>query len=125
MSRSGDADALKKLSDTSVMPEADTHAAAAAAVLEHLDHIESGDIAQAISDYAEDAVLEVGEVGEGGNINSGTFRGHEAVGPWLDRWFSSFEHGSYRFTVEESIENGDRVYMTLLSAARGEGSGVD
>jgi ketosteroid isomerase-like protein len=70
-------------------------------------------------------VLEVGEVAEAGNINIGTFRGPEAVGPWLDGWFSSFERGSYRFQVEESIENGDRVYMTLVSIARGEGSGAE
>lgn len=47
------------------------------------------------------------------------------IGRWIDNWFSSFERGSYRFEVEESIGNGDRVYMALRHTARGEADSVD
>jgi ketosteroid isomerase-like protein len=107
------------------MPEADARPGTAAFVREHLGRMEYGDIVQGISDYAEDAVLEVALVGEAASILNGTFRGREAIGRWIDSWFSSFERGSYRFKVEESIENGDRVYMALDHTARGEASGVE
>lgn len=107
------------------MPEADARPATAAFVREHLERIERGEIAQGISDYAEDAVLEAAEVGEAGSILSGSFHGRDAIGRWMDSWFSSFEPGSYRFEIEESIENGDRVYMTLFHTARGEASRVE
>ena len=50
--------------------------------------------------------------------------GAKAAGDWVENWFSSFEPGSYRFDVEESIENGDCVFMTVHQAARGRASGV-
>ena len=108
-----------------VMPEADARLDSAAAVREHLDHIERGDMAQATVDYAEEAVLEADVGGEQGLLTRGTFHGREVAGRWVDDWFSSFEPGSYRFEVEESIENGDRVFMTVYHTARGAGSGVD
>jgi ketosteroid isomerase-like protein len=107
------------------MPEADARPDTAAIVREHLDHVERGDIVQAIADYAEDAVLEADVGGEQGLLFAGTFRGREAIGRWIDNWFSSFEPGSYRFEVVESIDNGDRVFMTTLNTARGGASGVD
>ena len=55
----------------------------------------------------------------------GTFHGRETIGRWIDNWFSSFEPGSYRFEVAESIENGDRVYLALRHFARGAASGAD
>jgi ketosteroid isomerase-like protein len=107
------------------VPEADARPDTAAAIRDHLARIEGGDIVGAISDYAEDAVLEAAEVGEADSLLTGTFHGREAIGRWIDSWFSSFERGSYRFEVEESIENGDRVFMTLSHTARGEASGVE
>jgi ketosteroid isomerase-like protein len=104
------------------MPETDARPETAATVCEHLDHIERGDIVQAIADYADDAVLEANFKGA---VHAGTFHGRQAIGRWIDNWFSSFERGSYRFEVEESIENGDRVFMTTLNTARGAGSGVE
>jgi hypothetical protein len=56
---------------------------------------------------------------------NGTFHGHETIGRWIDSWFSSFERGSYRFEVAESIENGDRIYLALRHTARGAASGAD
>jgi ketosteroid isomerase-like protein len=105
------------------MHEADTRPSPAATFREHLDHVENGDIVQATTDYAEDAVLEADPTGEQGLLLIGTFHGREAIGRWLDNWFSSFD--SYRFKVEESIENGDRAFMTVDHTARGEASGVD
>jgi ketosteroid isomerase-like protein len=107
------------------VPEADARPDTVAFVQEHLDRMERGDIVRGISDYAEDAVLEAAEVGEAGSLLTGTFQGREAIGRWIDGWFSSFDRGSYRFDVEESIENGDRVFMTLSHTARGAASSVE
>jgi ketosteroid isomerase-like protein len=104
---------------------ADTSQSPAATFREHLDHIERGDIVKATADYAEDAVLEADPTGEQGLLLIGTFHGREAAGRWVEDWFSSFEPGSYRFEVEESIENGDRGFMTVYHTARGEASGAD
>ena len=107
------------------MPKADARKDTAATFREHLDHIERGDIVQATADYAEDAVLEADPSGEQGLLLTGTFQGREAIGRWIDNWFSSFERGSYRFEVEESIDNGDWVFMTVFHTGRGAGSGVE
>jgi ketosteroid isomerase-like protein len=104
------------------MRGADTSPGPAATFREHLDHIERGDIVQATADYAEDAVLEADPTGEQGLLLIGTFHGREAIGRWVDNWFSSFD--SYRFKVEESIESGDRAFMTIQHMARGEASGA-
>jgi ketosteroid isomerase-like protein len=104
------------------MPETDARPDVVATVRAHLDHIEGGDLIQATLDYAEDATLEADFKGA---VHAGTFHGREAIGRWLDNWFSSFELGSYRFEVEESNSNGDRVFMTTLNTARGAASGVD
>jgi ketosteroid isomerase-like protein len=93
----------------------------AAIFREHLDHIERGDIVQATA-YAEDAVLEADPTGEQGILLIGTFCGREAIGRRVDNWFTSFD--SYRFKVEESIESGDRAFMTIRHTARGEASGA-
>jgi ketosteroid isomerase-like protein len=75
-------------------------------------------------DYAEDAVFENRQGGATeGSVVAGTHHGREAIGQWLANWFSTF--GSYRFEIEESIENGDRVYLALCSIARGEISGAE
>jgi ketosteroid isomerase-like protein len=108
------------------MPDARSRLDAAAVVKTHLARIQRGEILAAIADYANDCVLESRGVGttEGGLLN-GTFQGREAVGRWIDTWFSSFERGSYRFEVEESIEKGDRLYLALRHTARGAASGAD
>jgi ketosteroid isomerase-like protein len=103
------------------MAETDARPNTAATVREHLDHIERGDFVQATLDYAEDAVLEADFTGA---VHAGAFHGREAIGRWLDNWFSSFERGSYRFEVQESIPNGDRVFMTTMNTAPGAGSGA-
>jgi ketosteroid isomerase-like protein len=118
-------DGLEPTRDTAVVSEADARPDPAGAVREHLDRIERGDVYEAIADYAEDAVLEAIEMAEAGAVLTGTYPGREAIGRWLDNWFSSFEPGSYRFDVEESIENGERVFMTIHHTARGEASGVE
>jgi ketosteroid isomerase-like protein len=107
------------------MTKADTPRGPAATFREHLDHIEQGDIAQATRDYAEDAVLEADPTGEQGLLLIGTFHGRKAAGRWVEDWFSSFEPGSYRFRIEESIESADRAFMTVSHTARGEASGAD
>jgi ketosteroid isomerase-like protein len=107
------------------MRKAETPRGPAATFREHLDNIERGDIVQATADYAEDAVLDADATGEQGLLLVGTFHGREAAGRWVENWFSSFEPGSYRFKVEESIERGDRAFMTVYHTARGEASGAD
>jgi ketosteroid isomerase-like protein len=98
----------------------------AAILREHLARIERGEILAAIADYSEDCVLEARGAGYiAGALLPGTFRGREAVGRWIDNWFSGFERGSYSFAVEESIERGDRVFMALRHTARGAASGVE
>jgi hypothetical protein len=94
----------------------------AAIVRGHLAHIEVGDLRQALADYAEDAVLEADFTGA---VHAGSFRGRDEIGRWLDNWFTSFEPGSYRFAIEESVVNADRVFLTTLNTARGAGSGVE
>jgi ketosteroid isomerase-like protein len=92
----------------------------------HLARVERGEILAAIADYAEDGVLEA--LGAGnleGSILNDTVQGREAIGRWMDSWFSSFERGSYRFEVDESIEKGDRLYLALRHIARGAASGAD
>ena len=74
-------------------------------------------------DYAEDGVREADI--RGVVSLEGTFRDRAAIGRWPDNWLSSFEPGSYRFEVEKSIEDGDRVYLALSSSGRGEGSGAE
>jgi ketosteroid isomerase-like protein len=108
------------------MPDAESRLDAAAIVRAHLDRIERGQIAQAITDYADNAVLEA--VGGGGIEDSflnGTFQGRATIGRWIDNWFLSFEPGSYSFEVAESIEKGDRIYLALRHTARGATSGAD
>jgi ketosteroid isomerase-like protein len=61
--------------------------------------------------------------GNRGHPDAGTFRGREAITQWVVNWFSTFD--SYRFVMEESIERGDRAFMTIHHAGRGEASGVD
>ena len=90
-----------------------------------MDRIERGEIAEAIADYAEDGVLEAIDAGEVGTILAGRFEGRDAVGNWIKQWFSSFEPGSYRFAVEDSVQRGDRVLLLLRHTARGEASGVN
>jgi ketosteroid isomerase-like protein len=107
------------------MRKEETPRGPAATFREHLDNIERGEIVQATADYAEDAVLDADPTGEQGLLLVGTFHGREAAGRWVENWFSSFEPGSYRFKVEESIERGDRVFMTVYHTARGEASGAD
>ena len=69
--------------------------------------------------------MDADTAGDQGLLLAGNFTGRAAIGRWLENWFSSFERGSYHFEVEESIEEGDRGFMTVHHTARGEASGVD
>ncbi len=111
--------------DAAIVAEAGASPNTTATVRAHLARIERGEIDAAVSNYAEDAVLEAAEVGEARSVLTGTFQGSQAIGRWMDGWFSSFEPGSYRFKVEQSTENGDRVYLALSHTARGVASGVE
>jgi ketosteroid isomerase-like protein len=111
---------------TALMSDAESRLDAAAVVHAHLHRIERGQIAEAIADYADDAVLEA--VGGGGIEDSflnGIFQGRATIGRWIDNWFSSFEPGSYHFEVSESVKKGDHIYLALRHTARGATSGVD
>jgi SnoaL-like protein len=93
------------------------------AVRAHLKKIERWEWTQAAMDYSEDGVLDAGL--RGVVAQEGTFRGRAAIGDWLERWFSSFQRGSYRFEIEQSVEHGDRLYLALCNIGRGEASGAE
>jgi ketosteroid isomerase-like protein len=78
------------------------------------------DFARAMSYYAEDVELLVDSQGF---LESGTFRGREAVGEWFGNWFSTFEPG-YHFDIEETRDLGDRVFLIASHHGRGRLSGA-
>ena len=55
--------------------------------------------------------------------DAGTYRGYEGVRAYWQDWLDDFEmHGG--FSLEESIEAGDRLVCVQRAATTGKGSGV-
>jgi len=79
------------------------------------------DFARAMTYYADDVVLVVGE----GFLNTGTFEGKEAVGEWYGDWFRAFGT-DYRFEIEaiRELEPG-LVFMTANYGGSGRASGAE
>jgi ketosteroid isomerase-like protein len=79
------------------------------------------DFARAMGHYAEDVVL---VVESGAFLESGTFKGSQAVGEWFANWFATFEPG-YHFEIQEVRVVGDVVFLDATHRGRGRTSGVE
>jgi ketosteroid isomerase-like protein len=87
---------------------------------DHFAATNERDFPRAMSHYAEDVELVVDPEGF---LESGTFKGREAVGQWFGNWFATFEPG-YRFDIEETRDLGDLVFLIASHHGRGRISGA-
>ena len=79
------------------------------------------DFPRAMNHYSEDVEL---IVDPDAFLESGAFRGREAVGEWFGNWFRTFAPG-YRFEVEEARDLGDAVLLVASHRGRGRVSGAE
>ncbi len=83
---------------------------------------------EALGEGNVDAVLQICDpdieiqLPEGG-INTGTRRGHHALGELLNSYIEAFE--SFRLEPEKFFETGDQVVVFVRAVARGRGSGLE
>ena len=89
-------------------------------VLDQFAAVNARDFARAMSLYAEDVELVVDREAF---LESGTFKGRDAVGRWFGNWFATFEPG-YRFEIEETRDLGEIVFLSATHQGRGRTSGV-
>ncbi len=81
------------------------------------------DFERVMSHYADDVELVVPR--DSGYLQTGTFRGRDAVGSWFGDWLSSFQRDA-RFDIEELTELGNGAILVLAAHhARGRASGVE
>jgi ketosteroid isomerase-like protein len=80
-----------------------------------------GDFPRAMGHYAEDVELVVSHYAF---LESGVFKGRDAVGRWFADWFETFEPG-YHFEIEEARDLGDRVFLAATHRGRGRTSGAE
>jgi ketosteroid isomerase-like protein len=91
-------------------------------VRDHFAATNERDFPRAMSYYAEDVEL---VVEANAFLDSGTFKGRNAVGRWFGDWFRTFEPG-YQFDIEEERDLGDDVVLLVAShRGRGRSSGVE
>jgi ketosteroid isomerase-like protein len=90
-------------------------------VLDQFAAVNERDFPRAMSHYAEDVVLVVAPEAF---LESGTFRGRDAVGSWFGNWFATFEQG-YRFEIQEARDLGDSVLLVADHSGRGRASGIE
>jgi ketosteroid isomerase-like protein len=90
-------------------------------VLDQFAAVNERDFPRAMALYAEDVEL---VVDVDAFLESGTFRGREAVGEWFGNWFATFEPG-YRFEIDEARDLGDKVLLIARHRGRGRASGVE
>jgi ketosteroid isomerase-like protein len=79
------------------------------------------DFPRAMGYYAEDVQL---VVSHDAFLQSGIFKGREAVGQWFADWFRTFEPG-YHFEIEETRDLGDLVFLAATHRGRGRTSGAE
>ena len=79
------------------------------------------DFPRAMGYYAEDVQL---VVSHDAFLQSGIFKGREAVGQWFADWFGTFEPGYY-FEIEETRDLGDLVFLAATHRGRGRTSGAE
>jgi ketosteroid isomerase-like protein len=76
---------------------------------------------RAMSHYADDVVLEI----PGSGLQSGTFKGKEAVGEWFGDWMATFDRDLH-FEIKEMTRLRDGSLLVIADhRARGKGSGVE
>ena len=93
-----------------------------AVVRDQFEAVNERDWRRAMDHYADDVVLTVSE--ESG-LNTGTYRGKEAVGEWFGDWFRTFDR-DYHFDITEARELRDGlVYIHATHGGRGRLSGVE
>ncbi|MCE3265907.1 MAG: SnoaL-like domain [Solirubrobacterales bacterium] len=90
-------------------------------VLDQFEAVNKRDFDRAMSHYADDVELLVDDEAF---LDSGTFRGKEAVGRFFGNWFSTFEPG-YRFEIEEARDLGGVVLLVASHHGRGRNSGAE
>jgi ketosteroid isomerase-like protein len=90
-------------------------------VLDQFAAVNERDFPRAMGHYAEDVEL---VVHPDAFLESGTFKGRDAVGRWFGNWFRTFEPG-YRFDIEEARDLGDGVLLVASHHGRGRASGVE
>ena len=82
---------------------------------------ERGDFARALDYYADDVEL---VVPDDALLESGTFKGRDAVGRWFGNWFRALQP-SYHFDLEEARDLGDVVLVVAKHCGRGRTSGAE
>ena len=90
-------------------------------VLDQFAAVNGRDFPRAMGHYAEDVEL---VVDSDAFLESGRFKGRDAVGRWFGNWFRTFEPG-YRFEIEEARDLGDHVLLIASHRGRGRASGVE
>lgn len=90
-------------------------------VLDQFAAVNERDFARAMTLYDEEVELLVDTEAF---LESGLFRGREAVGQWFANWFSTFEPG-YHFDIEETHDLPDGVLLVASHHGRGRASGVE
>lgn len=89
---------------------------------EHYAATNERDWPRVMSHYAEDVVLTIPP--EGPYLNSGEFRGRDAVGGFFGDWFRSFDTDlRFEITELEELEDGS-ILLVADNHARGRASGV-
>ena len=79
------------------------------------------DWGRAMSHYADDVVLEI----PGSGLQSGTFKGKEAVGEWFGDWMATFDRDLH-FEIRELTRLRDGSLLVIADhRARGKASGVE
>jgi ketosteroid isomerase-like protein len=90
-------------------------------VRDQFEAVNERDFPRAMSHYAEDVEL---VVDPDAFLQSGTFKGRDAVGQWFGDWFTTFEPG-YHFDIEEARDLGDAVLLIATHHGRGRTSGAE
>jgi len=90
-------------------------------VLNHFTATNEGDISRALDCYADDIEL---VVPDDAFLESGTFKGRDAVGRWFGNWFRAFQP-SYHFELDEARDLIDVVLVVAKHAGRGGMSGAE
>ena len=90
-------------------------------VRDHFAATNAGDFARALGYYADEVEL---VVPDDAFLESGTFKGRDAVGRWFGNWFRAFQRG-YHFDLEEARDLGDVVLVVAKHSGRGRTSGAE
>jgi ketosteroid isomerase-like protein len=90
-------------------------------VLEQFAATTQRDFKRAMEIYADDVVLVIEE----GFLNTGTFKGQEAVGAWFGDWFRAFGRDFWFELVESRDLGGGLIFLFARYGATGRASGAE